>query len=70
MSRFAVVIRRGVMAGDQFTQIANGLFRGRRLSFKAKGIFGYISTHVTGWQVTVADLVRARPDGRTPYTPA
>ncbi|MGW0628491.1 hypothetical protein [Streptomyces sp. NPDC002758] len=64
MSRFGAGIRRGVMAGDQFTQIANGLFRDSRLSFKAKGIFGYISTHRTGWQMTVADLVRAGPDGR------
>ncbi|MGW7825009.1 hypothetical protein ACWGLF_44965 [Streptomyces puniciscabiei] len=64
MSRFGAGIRRGVMAADQFTQIANGLFRDTRLSFKAKGLFGYISTHATGWRVTVADLVRAGPDGR------
>jgi hypothetical protein len=57
-------IRRGSMAGDQFTQIANGLFRDHRVSFKAKGIFGYISTHQDGWQVTVAALVRSGPDGR------
>ncbi len=57
-------IRRGSMAGDQFTQIANGLFRDSRLSYKAKGIFGYISTHQDGWQVTVAGLVRTGPDGR------
>jgi hypothetical protein len=57
-------IRRGLMAGDQFTQIANGLFRDHRVSFKAKGIFGYISTHQNGWQVTVAGLVRSGPDGR------
>ncbi|MET8956062.1 hypothetical protein [Streptomyces sp. NPDC004533] len=64
MSRFGAGVRRGVMAGDRFTQIANGLFRDRRLSFKAKGIFGCISSHRTGWRVTVADLVRAGPDGR------
>ncbi|MGW1811541.1 hypothetical protein [Streptomyces sp. NPDC002078] len=64
MSPFGAGIRRGVMAADQFTQIANGLFRDSRLSFKAKGLFGCISTHVTGWQVTVTDLVRAGPDGR------
>ena len=46
------------MAGDQFTQIANGPFRDGRLSFRAKGIFGYVSTHRGGWQVTVAELVR------------
>ncbi|MCX4993360.1 hypothetical protein [Streptomyces sp. NBC_00568] len=64
MSRFGAGIRRGVMAADQFTQIANGLFRDARLSFKAKGIFGFISTHATGWHVTVANLVRDGPDGR------
>ncbi|WP_316762583.1 helix-turn-helix domain-containing protein [Streptomyces herbicida] len=64
MSRFGAGIRRGVMAADQFTQIANGLFRDPRISFKAKGIFGFISTHRAGWHVTVADLVRAGPDGR------
>ncbi|MFF4693950.1 hypothetical protein [Streptomyces sp. NPDC001307] len=52
------------MAAERFTQIANGLFRDARLSFQAKGLFGYISTHATGWRVTVADLVRAGPDGR------
>ncbi|MDT0392335.1 hypothetical protein [Streptomyces dubilierae] len=64
MSRFGAEIRRGVMSTDQFTQVANALFRDRRLSFKAKGIFGYISTHRNGWQVTVADLARLGPDGR------
>ncbi|MGY1583913.1 hypothetical protein [Streptomyces sp. MN13] len=56
-------IRRGVMAADQFTQIANGLFRDSRLSYKAKGIFGYISTHRDGWKVTVAELVRRGREG-------
>lgn len=64
MSRFGAGVRRGVMAADQFTQIANGFFRDSRLTFKAKGIFGFISTHRAGWHVTVADLVRAGPDGR------
>ncbi|WP_406436477.1 helix-turn-helix domain-containing protein [Streptomyces sp. NBC_01613] len=64
MSRFGAGIRRGVMAADQFTQIANALFRDSALSFKAKGIFGYVSTHRNGWQVTATDLVRLGPDGR------
>ncbi|MFF3617268.1 hypothetical protein [Streptomyces sp. NPDC002580] len=64
MTRSGAQVRRGAMAADQFTQIANGLFRDSRLSFKAKGIFGFISTHATGWHVTVCDLVRAGPDGR------
>ncbi len=52
------------MAADQFTQIANGLFRDGRLSYRAKGIFGHVSTHRSGWRVTIADLVRLGPDGR------
>ncbi|WP_415940257.1 hypothetical protein [Streptomyces sp. 039-1] len=64
MSGFGAGIRRGVMAADQFTQVANGLFRDPRLSFRAKGLFGYISTHRTGWVVTVAALVALGPDGR------
>ncbi|WP_442810315.1 hypothetical protein, partial [Streptomyces sp. W16] len=64
MSRFGAGIRRGVMAADQFTQIANGLFRDTRLSYRAKGAFGFVSTHRDGWQVTIADLVRLGPDGR------
>ncbi|WP_328876345.1 hypothetical protein OHT76_43410 [Streptomyces sp. NBC_00287] len=63
MSRSGVGIRRGVMAADQFTQIANGLFRHPKLSFRAKGIFGYVSTHQDGWHVTVADLVRRGREG-------
>ncbi|MFD6296627.1 hypothetical protein ACFWFU_17640 [Streptomyces sp. NPDC060235] len=64
MSRSGAGVRRGVMAADQFTQIANGLFRDSELSFKAKGIFGYVSTHRDGWQVTLAHLVAVGPDGR------
>ncbi|MFF4361031.1 hypothetical protein [Streptomyces sp. NPDC001604] len=64
MSRFGAGVRRGVMTADQFTQIANGLFRDSRLSYKAKGLFGYVSTHRDGWQVTLDHLVAVGPDGR------
>ncbi|WP_432189993.1 hypothetical protein [Streptomyces sp. Tue6028] len=64
MSRIGAGIRRGVMAADQFTQIANALFRDPHLSYRAKGVFGYVSTHRDGWQVTITDLVRLGPDGR------
>ncbi|MFE2700809.1 hypothetical protein ACFXI6_18105 [Streptomyces mirabilis] len=64
MSGFGAGVRRGVMAADQFTQIANGLFRDSRISYRAKGIFGYISTHRNGWLVTIAALVALGPDGR------
>ncbi|WP_329343821.1 hypothetical protein OG866_44430 [Streptomyces sp. NBC_00663] len=52
------------MTGDRFTQIANGLLRDPQLSFRAKGIFGYLSTHRAGWEITLADLVEVGPDGR------
>ncbi|UFQ99762.1 hypothetical protein KBP30_41355 [Streptomyces sp. Go40/10] len=64
MSGFGSGVRRGVMAADQFTQIANGLFRDSRISYRAKGLFGYISTHRNGWLVTIAALVALGPDGR------
>ncbi|GGR04775.1 hypothetical protein [Streptomyces pilosus] len=67
-SGFPGGIRRGVMAADQFTQIANGLFRDGRLSFKAKGLFGYVSTHRDGWRMTVADLARRGRDGEAAVT--
>ncbi|MGW3651664.1 hypothetical protein [Streptomyces sp. NPDC000878] len=60
---YGMGIRRGVMAGDQFTQIANGLFRDNRMSFKSKGLFGLISTHREGWHMTVADLTRRAREG-------
>ncbi|MEU7061479.1 hypothetical protein [Streptomyces sp. NPDC046197] len=64
MSSFGSGIRRSVMAADQFTQIANELFRDSRISYRAKGLFGYISTHHNGWLVTIAALVALGPDGR------
>ncbi|MET8572688.1 hypothetical protein [Streptomyces sp. NPDC004783] len=60
---FGAGIRRGVMAGDRFTQIANGLFRDGRLSFKAKGLFGLLSTRREGWRMTVTDLARSGREG-------
>ncbi|MET8411739.1 hypothetical protein ABZV34_27200 [Streptomyces sp. NPDC005195] len=58
MSGFGAGIRRGVMAADQFMQVTIRLFRAPRLSLKAKGLFGYISTHRSGCQITVAHLAR------------
>lgn len=56
-------IRRGPMAGDQFTQISNALFRDALLSAKAKGIFGFISTHRDGWGVTPESIAAYMADG-------
>lgn len=55
------------MAADvlqrDFTQIHNRLFRDSRLSFKAKGIFGLISTHRNGYGVTPEWIAAASTDG-------
>ncbi|MFD6923705.1 hypothetical protein ACFV99_26330 [Streptomyces sp. NPDC059944] len=65
MTRFGAGVQRGAMAGDNFTQIANALFRNPRISFKAKGLFGLISTHRDGWRVTIAMLARSGTEGTT-----
>ncbi|WP_329046845.1 hypothetical protein [Streptomyces sp. NBC_01422] len=65
--QFGGSIRRGPMAADafqaHFTQIHNALFRDRRLSFKAKGIFGLISTHRDGFGVSQAAISSFSTDG-------
>jgi hypothetical protein len=56
-------IRRGTMAADRFTQIANDLFRDGRLSFKAKGIFGLLASHRDGYGITPRRLAEQSTDG-------
>ncbi|WP_246094892.1 helix-turn-helix domain-containing protein [Streptomyces roseicoloratus] len=60
-------ITRGPMAADafeaHFTRIANQLFRDARLSFKAKGIFGLISTHRDGYGLSMESIAAASTDG-------
>lgn len=56
-------IKRGRMAADQYTSIRNALFRDARLSAKAMGIFGHISTHQDGYGVTPESISRHMKDG-------
>jgi DNA-binding transcriptional ArsR family regulator len=56
-------VKRGRMAADQFTQISNALFRDPRLSAKAMGVFGHISTHQNGYGVTPESISRHMRDG-------
>lgn len=60
-------IRRGPMAADvfekQFTQIHNAVFRDPRMSFKAKGIFGLISTHRDGYGLSIESICACSTDG-------
>ncbi|MFF0206366.1 hypothetical protein [Streptomyces althioticus] len=64
MSSYNSRIERGPMAADRFTQISNALFRDPRLSYKAKGVFGLISTHRDGFGMSVEGIVRMGKDGR------
>ncbi|MFD7444067.1 hypothetical protein [Streptomyces sp. NPDC059909] len=68
MSGYGAGIRRGPMAADHFTQIRNDLFRDPAISFKAKGLFGLISTHRDGWRVSAAQLAQLGPDGKDAVT--
>jgi hypothetical protein len=51
------------MAADAFTQIRNAVFRDSRLSAKAMGIFGNISTHRDGWGITPESISAQMRDG-------
>ena len=51
-------IQRGPMAADRFTQISNALFRDPRITFKAKGIFGLISTHREGFGLSIRSIAK------------
>lgn len=53
------IIMRGPMGGDSFTIISNSFFRDKRISAKAKGIFGYLSTHRAGWPMNIGKLAMA-----------
>jgi len=57
-------LARGPMGGDSYTKVHRGVFRDPRLSAKAKGIFGLLSTHTDGWQVSVKTLAADMRDGR------
>ena len=59
-----VGVRRGKLGGVPFTQVSNALFRDGRISFKAKGLFGLIASHRSGWRVSVTALVGCGREGR------
>lgn len=57
-------LARGPMGGDSYTMVHRGVFRDANISAKAKGIFGYLSTHVDGWRVSEKSIAKAMKDGR------
>jgi hypothetical protein len=55
-----IIIKRKV---NNFVQIDKAVFEDDRLSFKAKGILGYLLTKPDGWKVIVKDLCNHSTDG-------
>lgn len=47
-----------------FTQISNCMFEDDRLSWKAKGLLGYLLSRPDNWKVNKADLQKRAKDGR------
>ena len=47
----------------KFVQIQNSMFEDDRLSWKAKGLLGYLLSRPDGWKVNVLDLVKRSTDG-------
>lgn len=55
---------RGRMAADRFTQVSNDLFHDDRLSLKAKGLFGLLSTFRDGHGISLTKIMGLSTDGR------
>lgn len=49
---------------SQYVTINNSVFTDSRLSWKAKGIMGYLLSRPDNWKVIVGDLVKQSKDGR------
>jgi hypothetical protein len=47
-----------------FTQISNALFEDDRLSYRAKGVLGYLLSRPDNWRFNKTDLVRRSAEGR------
>jgi hypothetical protein len=53
------------MGGDQYTKIHNFVFRDRRLKPIDMAIFGHMSTHAPGWQLSASSIAAALGVGET-----
>jgi hypothetical protein len=47
-----------------FTPLRNVWLRDRRISYKAKGLLGYLRSHAAGYRCSQAQMVRESDDGR------
>lgn len=51
-------LRRGSRPVDNYTSIANGFARDKRLSLKARGLALYLLSHKEGWRITTSSLAK------------
>ncbi|GGR11566.1 hypothetical protein [Deinococcus ruber] len=58
------IIRAARNSENPYAQIARSLFEDERLSWRAKGLMGYLLSRKDGWKVYVADLQKRSTDGR------
>ncbi|WP_051935340.1 hypothetical protein [Deinococcus sp. YIM 77859] len=58
------IIRAARNSENPYAQIARALFEDERLSWRAKGLMGYLLSRKDGWKVYVADLQKRSTDGR------
>lgn len=52
------------LPGVAFTMLRNCWLRDARVSYKAKGLLGYLRSHATGYKCSQAQMVRESDDGR------
>ncbi|GAA0828479.1 hypothetical protein ACFQVD_11035 [Streptosporangium amethystogenes subsp. fukuiense] len=57
-------IRQAKPPSDHFTRISNLWIRDLRLSWKARGLLAWLTSHATGFRVSEKTIVCAAPDGR------
>ncbi len=50
---------------NPYVQIHRAIFEDNRLSWKAKGLMGYLLSRPDDWEIRIGDLVRRSTDGRT-----
>lgn len=63
MKDFLGGLRRGEMAADHFTIVANSVARDRALSYAAKGLFLNMASHREGFTITEEFLASQSTDG-------
>jgi hypothetical protein len=57
-------VTRGALPFVAFTQVRNAWLRDERISYKAKGLLGYLASHAEGYRLSQAQIVRQGTDGR------